>query len=152
MSDFCIIIDSREQTPFTFDWVDPVPATKVQGLSTGDYSLDGFEDKVCIERKSITDLFGSVGRGRKRFRKEYERMQDFYFAAVIIESDWKDIYRNPPSRSKMDPRSILRTLIAWGMRYGVQTWACPGRTFAERLTYIMLDRFYRDARDHKFSQ
>lgn len=34
--------------------------------------------------------------------------------------------------------------LAWHMRYGVHIWPCPGRAFAEKITYLLLDRFYRD--------
>ena len=150
MTPFTIIIDSREQAPFLFDTVaDPAPATVTTGLKTGDYSLQGFEDQITIERKSMVDLFGSCGKGRARFEREFKRMQGFKFAGLVIEAQWKDIYTKRPSRSQMDPKIILRTIIAWTERYGVHCWACPGKRFAEKVTYLMLDRFYRDFGDGK---
>ena len=53
--EFCILVDSREGIPYTFENVNPKPKTKVVGLRTGDYSLDGFSEKVTIERKEIGD-------------------------------------------------------------------------------------------------
>ena len=49
-----ILIDSREQAPFTFpDYdVDPEPAT----LPAGDYSLAGFQDRTAIERNSLMHM------------------------------------------------------------------------------------------------
>ena len=81
---------------------------------------------------------------RKRFEKEFQRMSQFEYAALVIESDWNSIYKRPPSRSQIKPKQILRTLMAWHMRYNVHVWPCPGRKFAEKTTYLILDRFYRD--------
>ena len=77
-----ILIDTREQLPFTFS---ADVQTTVGTLSTGDYSIPGFEDQVTIERKSKPDLFGSCGSGRERFKQEWERMAEFRFAVVVIE-------------------------------------------------------------------
>ena len=144
-----IIIDSREQKPYQFQKIDPPPEVTIGTLQTGDYSIEGYEGQVCIERKSAIDLFGSCGKGRDRFEREFKRMEEYRYAAIVIERDWASIYKNPPARSKMDPKNILRTLIAWQMRYGVHVWACPTRGFAETLTYILLKRFYDDVTDGK---
>jgi ERCC4-type nuclease len=145
---FVIIVDSREQKPFTFSKeelkIGATPDIEVATLETGDYSLKGFEDKICVERKSITDLFGSCGKRRKQFENEFNRMTSFDYAALVIEADWKGIYKSPPNRSKLSPKSILRTMVAWHMRYNVHVWACPGRAFAEKTTYLILNRYYRD--------
>lgn len=139
-----IIIDSREKSAFTFADITPKPETEIATLKTGDYTLLGFESQLCIERKSLSDLFGSCGQNRTRFEKEFIRMSQYRFAALVIEADWHSIYTFPPNRSKMDPKNILRTLIAWHMRHRVAVWPCPGRAFAERLTYLLLKRFYDD--------
>jgi len=144
-----IIVDSREQTPFDFSGVDPRPVVSVGALKTGDYSIRGMENYVAIERKSLVDLFGSCGQGRDRFEREFVRLKDFQFAALVIESDLYSIYKTPPSRSRMDPKTIMRTLIAWHMRYNVKIWPCPTRGFAETLTYLLLKRFDTDVKEGK---
>ena len=64
------IVDTREQLPLNLDPLRTEPAT----LPTGDYSLKGLEHHVCIERKSLDDLLGCVGRDRERFERELHRM------------------------------------------------------------------------------
>ncbi len=146
--EFIIISDTREQKPFHFRKntlkIAETPIVERTALKTGDYSLKNFEDQICVERKSVTDLFGSCGKGRARFEREFQRMSEFEYAALVIEVDWLSIYKRPPSRSKMKPKQILRTLMAWHMRYQVHIWPCPNRRFAEKITYLLLDRFYRD--------
>lgn len=139
-----IICDSREKTPYNFATIKPKPTLLYKGLKTGDYSLDAFEDKIAIERKSHADLCGSVGQGRKRLQAEFERLSTYEYAAIVIECSLSDIFLRP-TYSKMNPKSILRTLTSWSIRYGVCVWPCPDRIFAERLTYILLSQFYKQS-------
>ena len=139
-----ILIDSREKKPYSFNSITPPPITHIRTLKTGDYSLSGLSDKITVERKSLTDAFGTFGRGRKRFIKELERMQTYDFAAVIIESSWLNIIRNPPPRSRLNPKTIHASVVAWQIRYDVHFWTVPNRAFGEKTTYRLLDRYYRD--------
>ena len=136
-----IIVDTREQLPFSF----PGTATIRHGLRAGDYSVLGFEDQVAVERKSLADLYGTVGKGRDRFERELEKLAEMKHAAIVIESTWYDITRNPPERSEVHPRAVLASLEAWEQRYGVSVHAYGRRALAERLTFRKLERFWRDA-------
>lgn len=143
-----IITDTREQTPYTFTSITPRPDVIKATLRTGDYSLSGFEDQITIERKSLSDTFGTFGRGRRRFVKELERMAEYDFAAVVIEADWSTILRNPPTRSKLSPTSVYASVIAWMQRHDVHFIMCPNRAFAEKTTYRLLERYWKDHKDH----
>ncbi len=142
MTDFIIQIDTNEQLPYTFHSIKPKPKTENLWLKTGDYSIIGYHNEITIERKTLSDLFLSVGGGRKRFKKEFIRMQSFKYAALVIESNLDDIFLNPPEFSSMSRKSVFRTLLSWSIRYNVHIWACPDRNFAERLTYLLLKRYY----------
>ncbi len=93
---FTIVIDNREQRPYDFASVPPRRAkeegrerlvkTERRYLKTGDYSLDTLESSVGIERKSLEDLYGTLGRGHARFKREMERLQAMDFAAIVIEA------------------------------------------------------------------
>lgn len=139
-----IIVDTREQRPYTFSCITPPPAMEFATLGAGDYSLKGFESQITIERKSLIDAYGTFGRGRQRFQRELERMISFRFAAVIIEADWDTIVRQPPARSKLEPKTVVASIAAWSQRFGVHFWTCPNREFAERYTFRLLERFWKD--------
>lgn len=79
-TDLVIIQDTREQMPLIF----PEAAVEISTLQTGDYSLKGFEDKVCIERKSLADLLQSLGQERERFMREVHRMRAYEYAGIVI--------------------------------------------------------------------
>ena len=138
-----IVIDTREQLPYTFRAINPPPDTIRKALASGDYSIEGFEDQIAIERKSKVDFYGSVGRGRRRFEAELERLSKFEYAAVVIEAEWRDLLI-PPARSRLNKKTITRGIAAWNQRYGVSFYTVPNRAFAERWTYILLERFWRD--------
>jgi len=147
-----IIVDTREQSPYSFATITPPPETIRATLKTGDYSLAGYENKITIERKSLIDTFGTFGRGRRRFEKELERMKSYDFAAVVIEADWVTILRCPPTRSKLNPRTVYASILTWAIRYGVHFFLCPNRAFAEKTTYRLLERFWKDHPDAKRPQ
>ena len=86
-SSVIVIIDSREQLP-----LDLSPLRTVQGtLATGDYSLLGLEHLICIERKSLDDLLGCVGRDRERFERELQRMMAYPVRVLLVEATWAEI-------------------------------------------------------------
>jgi DNA excision repair protein ERCC-4 len=144
---FKVVVDTREQNAYHFSHIKPyAPWVVYKALPTGDYSIEGYEDRICIERKSLSDLFGSTGHGRERLQNEFERMRQFEYAAIVIEAGLDTIFKHPPSFSKPNrSKSVFRTLLVWSIRYKVFVWPCPDRAFAERLTYLLLEKFYKEA-------
>lgn len=145
----CIIQDTREQAPYTFACITPPPLVEVATLTSGDYSIKGLEDHIAIERKSLIDLFGTVGRGRDRFERELERLAKMRFAAVVIEADLHIIATRPPARSKLHPKVVVRSIAAWSRRYGVHFHDRRNRALAEKWTYILLEGFWKDIQTGK---
>ena len=139
-----ILVDSREQKPYKFNCIVPIPITKIVALKVGDYSIEGCQDEIGIERKSLEDAYNTFGQGRKRFQRELEKSIGFKFFAVIIESDWHTIVKHPPIRSNLNPKSVVSSIAAWSRRYRVHFWTCPNREFAERYTFRLLERFWQD--------
>ena len=149
ISDFTIIIDTREQRPYTFQNIKPEPPEMIiQGLTTGDYSVAGLEDRICVERKSINDFLGSVGCNRKRFEKEFQRMANMQYAALVLEFDFKTLFLNPPARSKMNIKAAFRTVKSWSIKYGVCIWPMFNRKSAEKVTYLILEKFYKEYKNN----
>lgn len=156
---FTVLIDSREKAPFSFTGLHAdvdkkrrplfVP-TQWACLPTGDYTIAGMEDRIAIERKSLADLYSTLGQHRERFEREHERMAEIAshpdrgFAAVVIEADWGTILTQPPKESKLFPKTIFRTSLAWSQRYGVHWVAAGSRRMAEIWTFRSLERFWKD--------
>jgi ERCC4-type nuclease len=148
---FTVVVDTREQKGYDFlglraGFTRNHPITHIPilrlGLATGDYSILGLP-QIAIERKSKEDLYGSVVR-RANFIARLERMSRLAYAAVVVEAEFLDLIENPPALSKLHPRSLSRTLIAWSIRYPVRWWFVRGRDAGELLTFRLLERFYLD--------
>lgn len=139
MNKMQIIIDSREQQPYSFSkW--PVTIERA-GLPTGDYSLPGFTDRAAIERKSLDDLVGCLmGENRHRFERELSRGRVYELFAVIVEADLSDLARGHYT-SKMKPEACLQSVTAFFVRYRVPFLFCGSRKGAEYMTYSLLGKF-----------
>jgi ERCC4-type nuclease len=137
-----ILIDTREQTPWYFDEFEV--ETEVRGLKTGDYSVDGYEEKICVERKSVSDLVGTITRGRDRFQRELGRMQEMDFAAVVIEADWAEVIRWCLTHTEMNPKSLNNSMLTFQMRFPRCHWVFrPTRYTAMKTTYQIFDLYLR---------
>jgi len=147
---FSVIVDTREQLPYTFHGMGMVVPTVPHGLRSGDYSIDGMEDHTAIERKSLDDLYGSATWGRKRFEAEIARLNDLPgFAAVVIEADWREIAAPSEHRpgwiNQTDPASVVGTVNAWSVRYPRVHWlACGSRRETEIRTFGLLGSAYKE--------
>jgi len=139
-----IIIDSREQLPYQFDrW--PVSVTTAS-LTTGDYSIQGFQDKAAIERKSLDDLVGCLtGKGRTRFEKELSRARSLELFVVVVEADFCQI-AGKRYYSAMNPESVLQSVAAFHIRYNTPFLFCGDRAGAEYITHSLLHKYVQEIR------
>ena len=90
---FRLLIDTAEQQP----WQPPPDvAHEVTSLNTGDYSVDRYQDRVCIERKGLDDfVMCTQSRTEKiRFHEELKRMAEMDFAVVVVEATTRDIWEH----------------------------------------------------------
>ena len=54
---YTVVRDTREQQGYFFKKFNTCQGTVQRKLDTGDYSILGMEDKVCIERKASVEKF-----------------------------------------------------------------------------------------------
>jgi ERCC4-type nuclease len=108
--------------------------------------------RCCVvERKTINDLVGSIIPGkddpgrRDRFEREIDRISMLYgYGCVVVEGDLINL-ANGEYYSHAKPKSVIGTIIAWQQRYNVNFMYCHDRALAERMTYRILERWYRHA-------
>lgn len=83
--------------------------------------------------------------GGVRFIKELERLAAMDFAGVVVEATLETIMTAPPVRSRVNPRSIFASIIAWQQRFTRVHWYFAGsREVGEAITIRVLDRFWRE--------
>lgn len=167
---FTVIIDSREQHPYSFNGFETGPKDKrkvfivpvdTDGLKTGDYSIKGLESRVAIERKSKADLYGTIGSAvidyaeskawdNGRFVKELLRLNEMDYGAVVIEASWASCLLNPPEHSDFKPRSLMAAIMRMQkLAPRVHWWAFDTRGLAEKMTFRMLEQFWNDVQQGK---
>lgn len=93
---YYVIKDTREQSGYYFSPHDACLGMIEDKLDTGDYSILGLEDKICIERKaSPEELALNLGKDKIRFMKEIERMMSFDHRFLILEFTLEDLIKFP---------------------------------------------------------
>lgn len=141
-----IIVDTREQTPFTFTGKRYKGVEIERGtLLTGDYSLAGLTDRVAIERKELGDLVQCLGRERARFERELQRGSGLDFFAVVIEGTWHDLAHGE-YRSQLNPHAACQSIAAFTARYRIQFMFAGSRGGAEYCTWSFLRQYLESAR------
>lgn len=100
-----VIVDTREKAPWTFEGQRGI-TTKRAKLDAGDYSVEGLEARVSIERKSLEDWIGTVLRERQRFYRELELLRAYDFRCVIIETSVRELY-SPRVADRLHPAAIM---------------------------------------------
>ena len=141
----CAVIDTREQLPLDLSPLQTITA----GLSTGDYSVKGLEHVVAIERKSLSDLLGCIGRDRDRFEREVQRLLAYPVRALVVESTWRDIEAGDFGRSKVTPAAALGSLLGWvamGLPVIMAGDHHRAGKYTARMLFIAARRRYRELR------
>jgi DNA excision repair protein ERCC-4 len=139
------LVDTREQAPLELA---PL-ASEAATLATGDYSLRGLEHVIAVERKSLPDLLGCVGRERERFDREVQRLLAYPVRALVVESSWQQI-ESGGWRGEILPQAVLGSLLGW-IALGLpvimaENHQMAGR-YVARLLVIAARRRWRELRD-----
>lgn len=93
---FIVIKDTREQEGYFFSAFNTCAGMIEQKLDTGDYTIQGFEDKICIERKGcVEELAVNLGQKKQAFMNEIERMKVFPHKFLILEFSLEDLVKFP---------------------------------------------------------
>lgn len=82
---YTIIQDSREQHPLNISFFTSSCLIE-RKLDTGDYTIEGLEDKLFIDRKATTaELAMNIGSDWVRFKAELERTRSFKYKYILCE-------------------------------------------------------------------
>ena len=106
------VIDTREQKPLHLKAGDIEIPTVSKSLPTGDYSIEGLEHLVAIERKSLDDLGQCLGRDRERFERELQRLKAYQTRALVVECRWCDIVQGN-YKANVHPNSAIGSIMGW---------------------------------------
>jgi DNA excision repair protein ERCC-4 len=110
-----LVIDTREQAPLHFS-----RETVRRGLPTGDYSLEGFESVLTVDRKSLDDLVQSVIHDWRRFSKVLRRMAAMDVAMIAVEAPITSLMEKRYVSDAL-PQSVRGKINAIFIDFGVPT-------------------------------
>ncbi|MBI5848848.1 MAG: hypothetical protein HZB31_13055 [Nitrospirae bacterium] len=120
-----VLVDSREQMPlYLFEnhpnWFGG--ALRVT-LQAGDYSIEGMENVLSLERKSMADAIGSTVAGRERFIRSCASLAKFRWKAILIEASYEEL-KTPYHRfedliTEAHPNAVCGTLDAIEAKFGI---------------------------------
>jgi len=144
--DFTIIIDTREQQPGSFEHY----TTASRKLDTGDYSIEGLEDVVCIERKkSVSEVANNLTESR--FVDVVDRMSRFKYAFLLLEFDLAQVLSYPigsnlPRRLwdkiKISPAFIVKHILELQLNHNIKVLFCGSSSDAEQMAEYILKKVH----------
>ena len=141
-----VLVDTREQAPLGLARFDNwIGGCRTATLETGDYSIEGMESLVCLERKSLVDLVGTLMHQRERFFRQLERMQAFPYRAILVEASYEDI--KSPYKFINDvmahPNGVSGSLDALEVRFGIPVlYTSRNRALAEEKAASWLSKTF----------
>ena len=153
-----IIIDSRETKPLSFRSLKTCKIeTEVRKLDVGDYALElanGDLAPIIFERKSKGDLWGTLGKGYARFKRELELANKMGVELLlIIEVPYDDVragytYINKRGKccySKKSGSATVSQIHTLNIKHGLIPIFCTSRDEMSRYIrdyFIAYERNY----------
>jgi len=114
MSKYWVVRDTRERNGYWVPETDASAGTVLAALKTGDYSIQGCEQIITVERKfSSGELYGSLTK--KRFTNELERLQSFPVKCLLLEFTLADLLSFP--KKSGIPESKWPKLLPHAVRF-----------------------------------
>ena len=138
--DFRIVIDTREQVPYSFPC-----AVLSRKLDAGDYSVEGCERRVAVERKSLSDFAHTVLHDFERFAAELDKLALMEAACIVVEADLDAVLRGKHAHSlrAVSPQALLGFAVHLESRWKVPVHWCGSRQAAIAFTETYLRAFIR---------
>lgn len=146
---FRIVIDTREQAEYSFTC-----QTVRRKLDAGDYSADGYEDVVAVERKSLSDFVRTTIHEFARFAAELDQLAHLPHACIVVEADLDHVLRGLAGEALrgVSPESLLGVAVHIQVRFGVPVIWCGSRQAACAFTDAFLRMAVREAAARRIAE
>jgi hypothetical protein len=147
-----LLRDSREQTPLDFSGQEGIDKIEDIGLPFGDYTgMIGKDEHslkqvpITFERKSRSDLWGTMTSGYDRFRREILKAKECNHKLILItEGTYSDIAQGF-DRSEFSGESMLKKLHTLYVKYDLEWFPCDSRkAMAHHIvsTFVSIQRYW----------
>lgn len=145
-NNFTIIIDTREQQPWSFD-----NYTKAhKKLDTGDYSIEGLENILTIERKKSSSEF-ATNIVESRFKDVIMRLSQFKYSFLLLEFNLEDLLIYPigstvPKKMwdkvKITPAFLIKNILELQLNHNIKVIFCGNASNAEKIAEFILKKIH----------
>ena len=145
-NNFTIIVDTREQQPWDFE-----NYTKAhKKLDTGDYSIEGLEHLLTIERKKSSSEF-ATNIVESRFKDVVMRLSQFKYSFLLLEFDLEDLLIYPigstvPKRMwdkvKITPSFLIKNIIELQLNHNIKVIFCGSAANAEKIAEFIFKKIH----------
>jgi ERCC4-type nuclease len=152
MSEYIILRDTREKQGWDFPRDNLCLGVEDVALKTGDYTMKGYENVICIERKKeVSEIAGNIGKYKKRFEAELQRLTAFRYSYIICEFSLQDIIDYPkfshiPQKRRQNivitGKYVLKCLIEYQLKYGVHVMFCENPENAAHFARSLMKRIH----------
>ncbi len=130
-----IIIDTREKKPWNFENHHQI----FKKLETGDYSVEGLEDQIAIERKSLNDYIRSILQDKIRFTKVLNKLSGIKHSCIIVEEPYQHVWdRN--YYSKVNPQYINSRTKTIKNTFSIPVFFSKNRGRAKEIALTWLEK------------
>jgi hypothetical protein len=145
-NNFTIIVDTREQQPWIFDNY----AKAHKKLDTGDYSVEGLEHLLTIERKKSSSEF-ATNIVESRFKDVVMRLSQFKYSFLLLEFNLEDLLIYPigstvPKRMwdkvKITPSFLIKNIIELQLNHNIKVMFCGSASNAEKIAEFIFKKIH----------
>ena len=145
-NDFTIIVDTREQQPWSFEHY----TTAHRKLDAGDYSIEGLENILAIERKkSVNEIANNIIE--PRFKDAIARLAQHKYSFLLLEFDIQDVLVYPIGSSlpkklwdkvKISPAFLMKHILEWQLVHNIKVMFCGSPSDAEKTAEYIFKKIY----------
>ncbi len=123
-----VLVDTRERQPYCLAEMHPnwIGGVKQATLKAGDYSVEGMESVLALERKSMADAIGSAVAlaNRARFIRSCARLAEYRWKAILIEATYEQMKSFYPNQdedlcTEAHPNAVCGTYDAIEAKFGI---------------------------------
>ena len=147
-NEFTIIIDTRERKPWSFEH----HAKANYKLDPGDYSIEGLENLIAIERKrNVAEFANNITE--KRFVDVVERLSKIPYSFILFEFGMDQIMSYPigsdiPKRLwdkiRISPTFLLKHIVDLQISHNIKIVFCGNSDNAEKIALSIMRRVYKE--------
>ena len=136
-----IIQDTREKEPWHLTSFVEVDQQVVETVNAGDYTIQGKENLITIDRKKKpAELANNLGMYKDRFERELQRMQKFQHRYILCEFPYEKLVMFPKGsglpirvqrKVRVKGKFLIKQVERMSEEYEVEFIFCSNREEAQ---------------------